>query len=113
MHAAGLIALGHLLVDDSPAGSHPLNVARADGAPIAHAVAVFHGAGENVGDGFYAAVRMPWEPSEIILGNIVAKVVEEEKGVKVGCVAEAKCAAQVHSGTFERRFGLHEALHWT
>src|SRR5215475_6710926 len=108
MHAAGLITLGHLLVDDSPAGSHPLNVARADGAPIAHTVAVFHGAGEDVGDGFYAAVRMPREPSEVILGNVVAKVVEEEKRIKVGCVAESKGSAKVHSGTFERRFGLNE-----
>ena len=40
VHPSGVIALGHFLVNDAAAGSHPLHVARADDSVVAHAVAV-------------------------------------------------------------------------
>ena len=73
----------------------------ADGAVIAHAVAVVDRSGKNVGDGLDAAVRMPWEACEIILGNVVAKVVEQQERIEVGGVAEAERAAQVNAGAFQ------------
>jgi hypothetical protein len=100
-------------VDDAPAGSHPLHIAGADGAAIPHAVSVLHGASEDVCDGLDSAMGMPWEPCQIILRNVIAEIVEEEKWIKVGCVAEAERAAQMHAGAFERRFGLNEAFYWT
>ena len=110
MHAAGLVALGHFLVDDAAAGGHPLDVAGGDGAAVAHAVAVLDGAGKNVGDGLDAAVRMPWEAGEIILGNVVAEVVEQQEGIEIGSVAEAKRAAEMHAGAFDRRLGFDQSL---
>ena len=84
---------------------------------IAHAVAVFDGSGEDVGDGLDAAVRVPGKSGEVVLGNVVAEIVEEQERVEVVGVAEAEGAAQMHSGTFERGLGLDEALdgangHW-
>ncbi len=117
MHAARRVALGHFLVDDAAAGGHPLHVAGGDGAVVAHAVAVFDGSGQDVGDGLDAAMRMPGKSGEIILGNIVAEIVEEQERIEVVGVAEAEGAAQMHSGAFERGLGLDEALdgsngHW-
>ena len=77
VHAAGRIALGHFLMDDAAAGGHPLHVAGGDGAVVAHAVAVFDGAGEDVGDGLDAAMRMPGEAGEIVFGDVVAEIVEQ------------------------------------
>jgi hypothetical protein len=45
VHAAGLIAFRHFLVDDAAAGGHPLHIAGGDSAAIAHAVPVFNGSG--------------------------------------------------------------------
>jgi len=61
MHPSGLIALRHFLMNDATASGHPLNVARADGAAVAHAVPVLDSSGENVSDGFNPAMRMPGE----------------------------------------------------
>jgi len=93
MHAAGLIALGHFLVDNAAARRHPLHVACGDGAAIAHAIAMFHCAGEDVGDGLDAAVRMPRKAGQVVLRNVVTEVVEQQERVEFGCVAEAERAA--------------------
>src|SRR6266446_890475 len=98
-------------MDDAAAGGHPLDVTGGDGAVIPHAVAVFHGPGKNVRDGFDAAVRMPRETRQIIFRNIVAKVVEEKKRVEVRGVAKAERTAQVHARTFHRWLGFDEPLH--
>ena len=110
MHAAGRVALGHFLVDDAPARRHPLEVAGGDGAAVAHAVAVLDGSGEDVGDGFDAAMRMPREAGQVIGRNVVAEVIEQEEGVEVGRVAEAERAAQMHARAFEGGLGLDQTF---
>ena len=106
----GVVALGHFLVDDAAARGHPLDVARGDGAAVAHAVAVLDGAGEDVGDGFDAAVGVPREAGEVVLGDVVAEIVEEEERVEVGGVAEAERAAQVNARAFEVGLDLMRRL---
>ena len=61
MHLSVAIALGHFLMHDPPASSHPLNVASAERAFVAEAIAVFNTARQHIGYGFNAAVRMPRE----------------------------------------------------
>jgi len=75
MHAAALVAFRHLLVKDAAAGGHPLHVAGAHFAPVAEAIAMFDAATQDVRDRFNAAVRMPREPGEIVLGMLVAEVI--------------------------------------
>ena len=111
VHAPGLIALGHLLMDDSLAGGHPLDVARGDRALVAHAVGVVHRSGQDIRDGFDPAVRMPGESRQIIGGNVVAEVVEQQERIEIGGVAEPERAAQVYAGSFERRLGLDQTFH--
>src|SRR6267143_2029767 len=111
VHAAGRVALGHLLVDDAAARGHPLDVAGGDGAAITHAVAVLDGSGEDVSNGLDAPMRVPWEARQIIFGNIVAKIVEKEERVKIRGVAEAERAAQVYACAFHRWLGFDEPFH--
>src|SRR4051794_9491524 len=106
MHAAGGIALGHFLMDDAAAGRHPLHVAAGDGAAIAHAVAVFDGAREDVGDRLDSAVRVPGEAGEVVCRDVVAEVVEEEEGVEFRSVAESEAAAEMDAGAFNGWLGL-------
>ena len=110
VHAPGRIALGHLLMNDAAARGHPLHIARGDRAVVAHAVAVLDGPGENVGDRLDSAMRMPGKAREIILGNVVAEIVEQQKRIEIGGIAKAKSAAQVHARSFERGLGLDQAL---
>src|SRR6267143_363892 len=111
VHAAGRVALGHFLVNDAAARGHPLDVASGNGAAIPHAVAMLDGPGKDVRDGLDAAMRMPRKARQIILGNIVTKIVEEKERVKVRGVAEAERAAQVHARAFHRGLGFHESLY--
>ncbi len=81
VHRALRVALGHLLVDDAAAGGHPLHVARGDDAAVAQAVAVLDVAAQDVGDGLDAAVGMPGEALEVVVGLVRAEVVEQQERV--------------------------------
>ena len=110
VHAALLIALGHLLMDDSAAGSHPLHIPGRDGPAIADTVAVLHGSRENIRDGLNAAMRMPRKAFQILFRNIVAEIVQKQEGIEIGGVAEAKGPAKVYAGSFQRWFGFDKSF---
>src|SRR5437667_11833760 len=82
VHASLRVALGHLLMEDPAAGGHPLHVTGSQGALVTEAVTVVHSPREHVGDGFDPAMVVPGEPGEVILGVLVTKVVEQEKGIE-------------------------------
>ena len=63
-------------------GGHPLHVAGAERAAVAQAVAVLDGAGEHVGDGLDAAVRMPRKAGEVVVGPVVAEIVEQQERIE-------------------------------
>ena len=105
VHAARRVALRHLLMDDAAARRHPLDVAGGEPA-VAHAVAVFDAAGEHVGDGLDAAVRMPGKPGQVVVRDIVAEVVEEQERDRSRTFAEAERAAQMDAGALQRRLEL-------
>ena len=106
MHAALRVALRHLLVEDAAAGGHPLHVAGAERAAVAQAVAVLDRAGQHVGDGLDAAVRVPGEAGEVVLRALVAEIVEQQERIELGGVAEAEGAAQLDAGAFDGGLGL-------
>ena len=110
MHAALRVALRHLLVQDAAAGRHPLHVARAERAAVAEAVAVIDVAGQHVGDGLDAAVRMPGKAGEILARAVVAEIVEQQERIEVRRVAEAERATEVHAGAFDVRLRLTDLL---
>src|SRR5271155_164457 len=99
MHPSNRIALGHLLMDDPAPGRHPLHIARANRAAVSHAVAVLHRSGEDIRDRLDTAMRMPWKSRQIIRRNIVAEVIQQQKRIEVGCVAETKSPPQMHART--------------
>jgi len=101
MHAAGFVAFGHLLMDNAAAGGHPLDVACGDGTTISHAVAVFHRSGEDVGNGFDAAVRMPGKSRRILGWDVAAEIIEQQKRVEFGRIAKAEPTAQMDARAFE------------
>jgi hypothetical protein len=110
MHPAGLIALRHFLMDDATPGSHPLNIAGRDRAPVSKTVAVLHRAGEDVRDGLDAAVGMPREAREVVRWHIVPKVVKQQERVVIGRLAKTERPAQVHACTLQRGLGCDELL---
>src|SRR5271167_4491216 len=111
MHASSMVALRHLLVNNAAACGHPLHIASANHPAVTHAIAVRHGSRKHVGDGLDSTVRMPWESRQIVLWNIIAEIVEQQKGIEVLGASEAKCPAEMHSCTFESWFGLNEPLY--
>ena len=110
VHAALRIALRHLLMHDAAARGHPLHVAGAERAAIAEAVAVLDRAGEHIGDGLDAAMRMPRKTGEIVLRPVVAEIIKQQERIGLLRIAETESAAQLHAGAFDRRFGLHDAF---
>src|ERR1700757_3892338 len=101
VHAAGRVALGHFLMNDTAAGGHPLHVSGGDGAVIPHAVAMFDGSGEHISDGLNAAMWMPGKAGQVVFGHVIAKVVEQQEGIEFVSVAKAKGAAEMDSGALQ------------
>jgi hypothetical protein len=110
VHAPLLVALRHLLVQDAAAGGHPLDVAVAQPAAIAKAVAVLDGTGEDVGDRLDTAVRMPRKTGQVIPRIVVAEIVEQQEWIEFRRVAKAEPALQPDAGAFERRFRMDDLL---
>src|SRR6516164_4744488 len=110
MHLAEFVALGHLLMNDATAGGHPLDVARADGAPVAQTVPMLDCAGEHIGNGLNAAMRMPGKAGEVIFRNVVSEIVQEQEGIEFCGVAEPESTAQTNPGAFKSRLGLNQSF---
>src|SRR5579871_390171 len=108
MHAPGMIAARHLLVNDPAARGHPLHVARGNRPVIAHAVAVFDRAGQDIGNRFDPAVWVPGKSGDVVLRNVVAEIVQEEKRVEIRGVAEPEGTAQMHARSVASRFGADQ-----
>ena len=112
MHPALLVAVRHFLVDDAPAGCHPLHVTGGDGALVAHAVAMIDIPRQDVRNGLDPAVGMPGETGEVILGSLVPEIVQEEEGIKALRLPEPERASKLDTGPFHRRGRLDETLDW-
>jgi hypothetical protein len=67
---------------------------------VSHAIAVVHSSSEDVRDSLDPAVGVPRETGQIVFWNIIAEVIEKEKRIEVGRVAEAESTAQVHASAF-------------
>jgi NAD dependent epimerase/dehydratase family enzyme len=101
MHLADLVAFGHFLVNDASACRHPLNVARPNGAAVSQTIRMFDGAGQDVRDGLDTPVRVPGKAGEIVIGNIVSEIIQEQEWIELGRVAEPESPAQTYPGTFQ------------
>ena len=108
MHAPRLIPFWHLLVNDSSARRHPLNIASADNTAVADTVAMLNGSRQHVGDSLNSAVRMPGESSQIVLWNIIPEIIEQEKRIEFLGIAKSKSATKMYARTFERGLRFDE-----
>lgn len=81
---------------DPPARGHELQVPGVDGAGVAGEVLVVDGAGEEVGDGFLAAVGVVWEAG----AGVDGEVVEHEEGGEGAEGGGADGAADGGAGAF-------------
>src|ERR1035438_5009412 len=83
MHASGIIALRHLLMNNATPRRHPLNIARRDRPAIPETVAMLDGPSQNISNGLDSAMRMPRKPRQIILRHVIAKIVEQQKRIEL------------------------------
>jgi hypothetical protein len=58
-------------------------------------------------------MRVPRETGKIVVRDVIAKIVEKQKRIEVGCIAKAERAAQMNTRTLNGRFGLNHALYRT
>ena len=58
-------------------------------------------------------MRVPGEASQILIWNIVAEVIKQQKRVEVRGVAKAESAAKVNARAFDSRLGFDEPLNWS
>src|SRR5579862_1867825 len=100
-------------MNDAAAGGHPLDIPRSDRALVPHAVAVLNRSSEDVGDCLDAAMRMPREPRQVVLGDIVAEIIEQQEWIEIRCIAKSEGPPQVNAGSFPGGLGLHEPFNGT
>jgi hypothetical protein len=103
VHGATGIPLGHFLMDDAPAGGHPLDIPRSDDSGVAQAVSMFHVALENVGNRLDASVGMPGKTFAVMVGRIGSKIIQHQKRVEFGGLARAEDSIQMDSSPLHRR----------
>src|ERR1051326_3564438 len=111
MHPAGLITFRHFLVNDAAARGHPLNITGTDGAAVSHTVPVIDISREDVRDGLDPAVRVPRKPGQIVLGHVIAKIIEQQKRIEVLGIAETERAPQMHAGALDSRFRANDTVY--
>src|SRR5207248_2990291 len=109
--AAPVIAFRHLLVKNAASGCHPLHVASGHFSFITKAVTVLDRPGQNVRDGFDAAMWMPGKSCCVIVRVIVAEIVQQEKWIEFLGFAEAKGALQLDASAFDSRLRFDNLLH--
>ena len=80
---------------------------------IAEAVAMLHRAGQHIGDGLDAAMRMPGKAPEIIARIVVAEIVHHQERIGQRRIAEAEDAMQLDAGAFHGRRGNALMLYGT
>src|ERR1051325_63960 len=97
-------------MENAASRCHPLNVAGSKTAAIAQAVAVLDLAGQHIGDRLDPPMRMPGESGAVIVGVLVAKIVEEQKRVELGRIAEPERALQLDARPFEVRLRMKHAF---
>jgi hypothetical protein len=77
---------------------------------IAHAVAMLYRSGEHIGDSLDAPVRMPRKPSQIVLGNIIPKIIEQQERVELIRGSETERSSEVHASPFQGWLGFYDTL---
>src|SRR5262245_29945237 len=97
-------------MQDATAGGHPLHVACTHLALVAKAVAVLDRAGEHIRYRLDAAVRMPRKAGAVVVGVLVAEIVEQQERIELAGRAEAECTTEVHAGPFHGGGRLRNAL---
>jgi hypothetical protein len=101
MHLTDLVAFGHFLVNDASARHHPLDIALPNSAAVSQTIRMFNGAGQDVRDGLDTPVRVSGKAGEVVIGNVVSEVIQEQERIELGRVAEPESPAQTHPGTFQ------------
>jgi hypothetical protein len=102
------VTLGHLLVQDTAAGRHPLHVSGGHFALVPQAVAVFDGAGKHVGDRLNTAVGMPWESRPVVVRVVIAKIIQQQEWIEIFRLAESEGALQLDAGAFNSGLRLND-----
>ena len=102
-HGTGGAHPGHLLVNDAAAGGHPLHVTGADHPPVAHAVAMFHQAFEDVGDGLDPPVGMPGKAGQVLFRFAGMEVIQHQKRVEQWHLVVAEGPLEMHTSPFPGR----------
>src|SRR5262245_53561805 len=67
---------------------------------------------EDVRDRFDAAMRMPREAGEIVVGIVVAEVVEQQERVELFRIAKPERALEPHPRAFQGRLRVDQLLDW-
>jgi hypothetical protein len=108
VHAATFVSLRHFLMEYAASRRHPLHVAGSKRSAIAKTVAMRNGTGEDIGYGFDAAMGMPGKSGAVVIGAIIAEIIEQEEWVELLRFAESKGAVKLYTRAFERRLRLHD-----
>jgi hypothetical protein len=62
---------------------------------------VLHRTSQDISDGLNAAMRMPGKSGKVVLGDVVAEIVEQEKWIEVLRISEAECALKMHTSALK------------
>ena len=68
---------------------------------------------QHIGDGFDAAMRVPWKSIEIFLRIVIAEIIHHQEWIKRVRITKPENTMQVDAGTFHCRLRLAGHFDWT
>jgi hypothetical protein len=90
-------------VDDPTAGGHPLDVTGTDHSLVAKAVAVLDLSRQHIGDGLNAAVGVPREAGDIVVGVVRTEIIEEQERIETRHLGVTEDPLKVNASAFHSR----------
>jgi hypothetical protein len=95
---------------DAAAGRHPLHAAVLQQALVPGAVAMPHAAGDHVGDGLEAAVRVLGKAADVVVGVVGAEGIEHQERVETALQRLRQYAHELDAGAIGGRGARDDAL---
>ena len=69
------------------------------------------GAGKHVGDSLNPAMGMPGKTGAVIVGPVIAEIVEQQEWVELAGISETKSAPQLYARAFDCGCRLNDAFY--
>ena len=98
-------------MDHATTGRHPLHATAFQQAFVPRAVTVQHAAGQHVGDGLEATMRMVGKAGNVVIRLVAAKGIKHQEGIEPALQILREHAGQPYASAIGSGYARDQAIH--